>query len=140
MTLSKRQKKFTENISKLISFAIAQGYQLTFGEAYRPQSQIFLNYYGYDLTQTGVPDEPIRLIKRNPTSKTLFSRHGDRLAVDFNLFKDGKLLTTVADYKVLGDFWTDLDLSNVWGGDWNRNHNSLDESFSDFYHFEMKPQ
>lgn len=128
MTLSEKQQTFTENIGKLIAFAIANGYKLTFGEVYRTpeQQQIYFN--------TG-------------RSKTLNSRHLQRLAVDFNIFKDGVYLFQNAATKkaevqsclVLGNYWLTLNPDNVWGGDWDRDHDTFDETFLDPYHFEMKP-
>jgi len=127
MKLSDKQKIFTFNIHRLIEFAYKNGYELTFGEVYRTveQQKIYFN--------TG-------------RSKTMNSRHLDRLAVDFNIFKNGKLLFTDANRNkeiqeclILGDYWVSLNTDNVWGGDWNRNHNTLDETFKDPYHFEMRP-
>lgn len=136
MALSDKQKVFTFNIHRLIEFAFKNGFELTFGEVSRPQSQIWLNYYGYDISNNnGV----LSLIKRTPTSKTLQSRHYDRLAADFNIFKNGQLINDAAIIQPLGEFWITLNTENVWGGDWNRNHSVLDETFKDPYHFEMKP-
>jgi len=128
MTLGEKQKKFTYNIAQLIFFALRNGFEFTFGEVYRTLEQQKIYF------DTG-------------RSKTMNSRHLDRLAVDFNIFKDGKMLfsdkpTLKQDLQialVLGDYWISLNTDNVWGGDWNRNHNALDESFQDPYHFEMKP-
>jgi hypothetical protein len=54
------------------------------------------------------------------------SFHYKRLAIDLNLFKDGKWLKTTKDHKPLGEFWEHLGGS--WGGDWNDgNHYSLGE-------------
>ena len=128
MTLSERQQIFTINISKLINFAYENGYKLTFGEVFRTQEQQEIYF------KTG-------------RSKTMNSRHLQRLAVDFNIFKNGILLFQTNTTKkkeiesclVLGDFWLTLHPDNVWGGDWNRNHKTIDETFEDPYHFEMKP-
>lgn len=128
MTLSGKQKIFTFNIHKLIEFAFKNGYELTFGEVFRTLEQQTIYF------KTG-------------RSKTMNSRHLDRLAVDFNIFKNGALLfqnketrnKEIQDCLPLGEFWISLNTDNVWGGDWNRNHNTLDETFKDPYHFEMKP-
>lgn len=120
MTLGEKQRLFVPNIGKLIDFANKNGFQLSFGEVFRTPEQQKIYF------QTG-------------KSKTMNSRHLDRLAVDFNVFKNGVLLNAPADYKPLGEFWMALHPDNVWGGDWNRNHSILDETFKDPYHFEMKP-
>lgn len=120
MTLSDKQKIFTFNIHKLIEFAFKNGFELTFGEVYRTieQQTIYFN--------TG-------------RSKTMKSRHIERLAVDFNIFKDKILLNDALKIQPLGEYWMSLNTENVWGGDWDRDHNTLDETFKDPYHFEMKP-
>ncbi|MEM8325646.1 M15 family peptidase, partial [Morganella morganii] len=70
MTLGEKQRKFTRMIADLIIFAYDNGYELTFSEAYRTPEQAALN------AKSGAG------IKN--------SLHTQRLAVDFNLFKDGK--------------------------------------------------
>jgi len=120
MTLREKQSVFAKNIAKLIDFAYTQGYELTFGEAFRTEAQqmIYVN--------TG-------------RSKTMSSRHMVRLAVDFNLFRSGALLNRPIDYKPLGDFWEGLSTENRWGGDWDGDDDLSDEKFKDPYHFEMRP-
>lgn len=136
MTLGERQRIFTLNIGKLILFAYEKGYELTFGEVTRPQSQVYLNYYGYDVKQSG---SGIVLVKRPATSKTLQSRHVDKLAADLNVFSNDVLLSKPIDYKPLGDYWESLHPDNRWGGDWDRDDNLAEETFLDPYHFEMRP-
>ncbi len=120
MTLSEKQKVFTFNIQKLIVYAFANGFGLTFGEVYRTPEQQKIYF------DTG-------------RSKTMDSRHLQRLAVDFNIFKGDQLINDPAIIQPLGEYWITLNTDNVWGGDWNRNHSVLDEAFKDPYHFEMKP-
>lgn len=128
MSLSSKQKVFTFNISRLIQEAYRLGYELTFGEVFRTLEQ-----------QT--------IYVKTGRSKTMNSRHLDRLAVDFNVFRGGVLLfndptTRRAEIQAclaLGRFWLSLNTDNVWGGDWDRDLDTLDETFLDPYHFEMKP-
>lgn len=127
MKLSHRQQIFTRNIAKLIQRAETLEIGLTFGDAWRSRSQMLLNYYGYDVVKTR--DKPI-LVKRKPTSKTLNSRHGVRLAVDFNFFINGELTYNKHKLQCLGDYWESLHPNNRWGGNWT--------SFIDTPHFEMK--
>lgn len=127
MKLSQRQQIFTRNIAKLIQKAEALEIGLTFGDAWRSRSQMVLNYYGYDVIKGS--DKPI-LVKRRCTSKTLRSKHGLRLAVDFNFFINGKLTYDKHKLQCLGDYWESLHPSNRWGGNWT--------SFIDTPHFEMK--
>lgn len=120
MTLRDKQSVFTFNIHKLIQYAYRRGYVLTFGEVYRTQEQQ-------------------RLYFNTGRSKTMNSRHLQRLAVDFNVFKNGALLSRPIDFKPLGDYWESLHTDNRWGGDWDRDDNLDEETFRDPYHFEMKP-
>jgi hypothetical protein len=97
-TLSEKQKKFVRMIARLIYWAYDHGYELTFGDAFRDERCAY-----------GQP----------------FSLHRKRLAVDFNLFKDGKYLTSSEDHKELGEFWESIGGS--WGGRFNDgNHYSLE--------------
>ena len=78
-------------IAKLIEFTYAQGYELTWGEAFRTQEQA-----QWDATNH------IGIVN---------SVHCERLAVDFMLFKDGEYLTDPEEYKFMADYWQSLDPS-----------------------------
>ncbi len=100
MTTGQKQRKFTLMIGHLILFAYEQGYELTFGDAARMDGK----------------------------GHVRGSFHYKRLAVDFNLFKDGEYLTTTEAHNVLGEFWKSIGGS--WGGDFKRkdgNHYSYGE-------------
>jgi hypothetical protein len=104
MTLSEKQRKFTQMVGQLIAWAYAQGYELTFGEAFRTPQQAKLNA----AKGSGIAN----------------SLHCDRLAVDFNLFVDGKYQTSTEAYEPLGLYWESL--GGAWGGRFNDgNHFSL---------------
>lgn len=107
MSLSDRQQQFTRLVAQLILFANKQGYELTFGEAYRTQEQA--NKYA----AMGIGSAN--------------SLHVKRLAIDFNLFKDGKYLTGTEEYKELGEYWESI--GGQWGGRFKR---------GDGNHFELK--
>jgi len=113
VTLGDLQRRFTVLVGRLIAFADAQGYELTFGEAYRTPEQA-----AWDASHgTGIAH----------------SEHCLRLAVDFNLFVEGKYQSTPAPYAPLGAFWkSQSDIANAiiccWGGDFatkDANHFSL---------------
>lgn len=107
-TLGQKQRRFVKMVSKLIDFAYANGYELTFGDAYRDP-----RLHG----DMGVK-------KGYGHSK---SNHKIRLAVDFNLFKDGKFLTSSEDHKPLGEYWESI--GGTWGGRFNDgNHYSLEHN------------
>jgi hypothetical protein len=99
LTLSEKQQLFTLKIARLIQFADSMGYGLTFGEAYRS------------------PEEAARLAQAGKGIKN--SLHTERLAVDFNAFKDGVYLSGSESYRELGEFWESLsapDVTCCWGG------------------------
>ena len=109
MTLGSKQRLFTRLVAKLIEFAYANGFELTFGETLRTQATAIQNA----ARGKGIVN----------------SLHLIKLAVDFNLFKDGVYLTNSADHKPLGDYWKTLDPLCRWGGDFSRqdgNHYSLE--------------
>lgn len=133
MKLSQQQQIFTDNVGRLICFAIEQDIKLTLGEAYRTQSQILLNFFGYEVVKGGVLG--ITLKKSRKLSKTLKSLHANRLAIDFNFFINGRLTYSYDDVKVLGDYWESLHYANVWGGDFNKNN--IEDGFVDTPHFQM---
>ena len=117
MKLSQKQQLFTSNIARLILYAENRGYGLSFGHAWRS------------------PEEQDRLFRQG-LSKTLNSMHLSRLAVDFNVFSEGRLVLDCSRIKELGDYWESLHPKNRWGGDWNGN--DLQDGFIDCPHFEMR--
>lgn len=103
-TLGQKQRKFTRMIADLIVHAYSIGYELTFAEAYRTPEQAALN------------------AKAGKGIST--SLHLDRLAVDFNLFRNGKYLTQTEDHRALGEYWESI--GGTWGGRFgDGNHYSL---------------
>ena len=117
MKLSEKQQIFSKNVAILIAYADLIGIGLTFGHAYRDKE-----------TQR-------RLVEKG-LSKTMKSKHLNRLAVDFNFFIDGKLTYDFEDVKELGKFWLTLHPLNRWGGDFNKN--GIKDGFVDVPHFEMQ--
>lgn len=99
------------NLAKLILYAYEQGYELTGGELYRTQEQQDLH-------------------RAKGLSKVQVSQHQKRLAVDLNLFKDGKWLSTSEAHRTLGAYWKSLHTDNRWGGDF--------KSLPDGNHYEMR--
>lgn len=110
MTLSQQQRLFTRLIATLILHAYSQGYELTFGDAYRDP-----RLHG----EVGV--------KRGYSAAN--SLHKSRLAVDLNLFKNGKYLEDSAAHKTLGEYWESLHPLCTWGGNFkptpDGNHYSM---------------
>ena len=100
MTLGEKQRDFVRDVGRLIEWAYANGYELTFAEAYRTPEQAVRN------AQTG--------------AGIANSLHTQRLAVDLNLFKSGEYQTDSADYAPLGAQWKSLNTENAWGGDFSK--------------------
>jgi len=89
MTLREKQSKFVKMVALLILYAYERGYELTFGDAWsKPE-------YGAHCKN---------------------SNHYIRLAIDLNLFKNGKWLDKTVDHEFLGEFWEQLHPNNRWGG------------------------
>ena len=86
----KQQVEFMRRIPLLINKAFELGYEVTGGDLYR---------------------DP----RCNYGSKS--SRHRVRLAIDLNLFKDGKYLTETEDHEKLGEYWESI--GGIWGGRFN---------------------
>lgn len=106
MTLGQKQRKLTLMIAQLIVFAYDNGYELTFGDAYR-DARVHGN------------------VGQKKSYSAANSLHKERLAVDFNLFRDGVYLTSTEDHRPLGEFWESI--GGTWGGRFNDgNHYSLE--------------
>jgi hypothetical protein len=89
MTIREAQNKFCELVALLIQFAYANGYTLSFGDAW---------------AKDGHKKE---------------SLHYARLAIDLNLFRDGKYLSNTEDHVPLGEYWKSLHPNCRWGGDFS---------------------
>jgi len=99
-TLGQKQRRFVLMVSLLVAYAYEEGYELTFGDAYRDQRVT----YGH--------------------KKSL---HRSRLAIDLNLFKDGNYLQATSDHEPLGLFWESI--GGTWGGRFDDgNHYSLEHN------------
>lgn len=110
MKLGEKQEIFTENVAKLINFAINNGFKCRIREVQRTKElqQMYVN---------------------QGKSKTMKSNHLNSCAVDMYFFKDGNMVDTKKELQFLGDFWENLHEKNKWGGNY--------KSFLDCPHFEM---
>jgi hypothetical protein len=107
-TLGQKQRRFVLMKAKLILWAYDHGYELTDGDAYR------------DPRVHGEQGDKASYSEAN-------SAHKQRLAQDFNLFKDGRFLKNTADHEPLGLYWESL--GGTWGGRFNDgNHYSLEHN------------
>lgn len=109
MSLYRQQTTFALKAAVLIIKAFEMGYEVTLGDAYRDP-----RLHG----DFGVK-------KGYGASKSF---HKQRLAIDLNLFKDGKFLQTTEDHRPLGEWWKSQ--GGTWGGDFKTpdgNHYSWGE-------------
>ena len=106
-SLRERQSEFASKVPMLINKALELGYEVTLGDAYRDP-----RVHGSFGERKGYGESK--------------SFHKLRLAIDLNLYKEGKYLTKTEDHKVLGEYWESLGGS--WGGKWqDGNHYSWGE-------------
>jgi len=108
--LSHKQQHFARDIGRLIEYVYRSGYAVTFGDAYRDP-----RVFGAVGTRQGYGQSA--------------SNHKSRLAVDLNLFVDGKYISSGSHpaYVQLGEFWESLGDMNAWGGRFNdANHFSYE--------------
>lgn len=107
-TMGQKQRRFTRMLADLINFAYANGYELTVGDAYRDP-----RLHGDMGVKKGYGHAS--------------SNHKQRLAMDFNLFKDGKFLQNTEDHRPLGEYWESI--GGTWGGRFNDgNHYSIEHN------------
>ena len=106
MTLREKQSKFARLVADLIIKAYELGYEVTLGDAYRDP-----RLHGNVGVKLGYGHSK--------------SCHKIRLAIDLNLFKDGKFLEGSDAHKELGEWWEKQ--GGVWGGRFNDgNHYSFE--------------
>ena len=97
MTEHEMQVKFAKMLPELLNKAFELGFEVTLGDAYRDPRVTY-----------GHPN----------------SLHKHRLAIDLNLFKDGRWLKASEDHKLLGEWWESQ--GGTWGGRFkDGNHYSL---------------
>jgi len=107
-TLRQKQSRFALGVALLIQQADSLGYEITLGEAWRTPEQAKWN------ASQGIG--------------TVSSLHIERLAIDINLFKDGRFITDGEGHAELGRWWKSLGQDYRHGGDFAKrdwNHYSL---------------
>lgn len=110
MTLGKLQRHFaTKLLPRLLLHIDLLGYEVTLGDAYRDERSH--GKYGHILVDANG--------KRVYGAR--YSNHKLRLAINLNLFKNGKYLSSGKEFDEIGRYW--LSLSNLipgvktaWGG------------------------
>lgn len=106
MTLREKQVIFSKMVAQLINRAFEMGYEVALGDAYRDP-----RVFGQLGESKGYGNAG--------------SCHKLRLAIDLNLFKDGKYIETTEGHKPLGEWWESI--GGTWGGRFNDgNHYSVE--------------
>lgn len=110
MSLGDDQRKFSFFVGKLILHAYELGYEIALaeGSVFRVRCEC---------------GKKVSIHRNN-------SWHHKKLAIDLDLFKDGKYLKKTEDHQLLGEYWKSLDTQCTWGGDFPRkdgNHYSYGE-------------
>lgn len=118
MSLVSQQDLFLRDVVKLLAEAWRLGFTVTGGELFRTQDQ-----------------QNIYIAQRK--SKTSNSMHLRRLAIDLNLFLEGRL-ATAEEIKPLGQYWEGLNPANRWGGSWRGLVEAGKSDFVDSPHFERQ--
>ncbi len=108
MSLRAKQSEFARLVPRLIDKAFELGYEVTLGDAYR------------DPRVHGPMGS-----KRSYSATN--SNHKIRLAIDLNLFKDGRYITDSEGHSELGGWWETQHEDARWGG-----------RFQDPNHYEFK--
>jgi hypothetical protein len=127
-----KQLQFPYLLAELLHWAYQNGYQVTLGEAYRSDEQAEINALGPVLRErladmiVGIPQFALLAakIRNNQGSGVRTSLHGDRLAIDLNLFVNGRYEPLPEAYRPLGEQWEKL--GGTWGGRFgDANHFSI---------------
>lgn len=105
-TLRQKQSRFALGVARLIQEADALGYAITFGGSLA---------HAWNASQ-GIG--------------TSTSLHVERLAIDINLFKDGRYIADGEGHSELGRWWKALGSDYRWGGDFAK---------KDFNHYSITP-
>lgn len=109
LTLRQKQSIFAKLLPRLIDKAYELGFEVTLGETYRS------------------PEEAARLASIGKGIKT--SLHTLKLAIDLNLFKNGKFLVDGESHRKIGEWWEKQSTNEyecAWGGRFkDGNHYSI---------------
>lgn len=114
-SLQEKQSRFSLAVANLILKAHELGYEVTLGEAWRSAEQAAFR----------------TRINAEKGIGIAASLHTQRLAIDINLFRNGRFLTETIDYKPLGVWWEQQCRECRWGGRFRRadgNHFSFEHN------------
>jgi hypothetical protein len=114
-SLRQKQSLLVKCLEQLFRYAHSQGYEFTLGDAGSPPAR-----------RVRLPDGRVDIC--TDLEHMDGSLHYSRLAIDLNLFVNGRYVTSSSSpaWKELGLFWESLDPDCSWGG-----------RFSDANHFSI---
>jgi hypothetical protein len=105
-TLGQKQERFMRMLPRLLDKAHELGYEIRGGDLFRDprvHGEIGIKK-GYGHPKSG---------------------HKLKIAIDLNLFRDGKFCSKTSDHQALGEWWESV--GGTWGGRFNDgNHYSLE--------------
>ena len=96
MTLGQKRREFSAMLAQLIDWCVQQGYEVQIEQVKRTQAEADANA----ASGAGI----------------VHSLHLVGLAGDLSVFKDGRLLESVEDYRPIGEKWESMHPENAWGG------------------------
>ena len=106
-TIGQKQRRFAKLLPRLIDKAHELGFEVSLGDAYRDP-----RVHGEFGVKAGYGE--------------VRSCHKLRLAIDLNLFKNGKYLDGSEHHKELGEWWENQGPDHRWGGRFSDgNHYSI---------------
>jgi hypothetical protein len=134
LTLGQKQRVFARLVGTLLARIYEQGYECSLGEAMRSDEQAAINALGVQgradlsthLEQVPQFHTVALAVSNNVGGGILLSLHRDALAIDLNLFKDGKYLAGNEDHRPFGEWWCQQHELCRWGGNFkDGNHYSV---------------
>ena len=116
--LVNEQWAFLQDVANLIIKASELGYQLTGDELERSQVEAWINALPANCTLIAQTEDgkESHYWEKVGGKGIQRSKHIQRLAIDLNAFRNGKLCNTVEEYRLLGEYWESLNPINRWGG------------------------
>lgn len=134
MTLGEKQRLFVRCFAQWLPWALAKGYEFSFGEAKRSDEQAEINAIGSmgretvaQLVQRAFPGLAAAIRNNGKANGIRRTAHGNQLALDLNAFRNGVYLDKTEDWKELGEHWESLHPLCRWGGRFNDgNHISIE--------------
>lgn len=135
LTQGQMQRLFAVRLAELIHYINAKGYECSINEVKRSDEQAELNALGQGgreliasaCDKLGFKSLAAAIRNNGKNNGIRHSVHLLGLAVDLNLFKDGKYLAMTDDHRVFGEWWEKQEPFCRWGGAWgDGNHYSFE--------------